>query len=122
MLDDQEFLMRLRASKYDLLVLEMFHLCPAGIAHISGIRKIILSSALGMTMTHYELTGLPITLSNTPGVPLLSFHSGSFSFPNGAWQSNDLSGARSQCSVLLWTKSPVSENALFGANHFRQKI
>lgn len=45
----------------------MFHFCPAGIAHITGIPKIVLASALGMTLAHYEFTGLPMTLSNTPG-------------------------------------------------------
>ena len=73
MLKDEAFLAELRDPSYDLAIVEMFHFCPAGIAHLARIPKIVLASALGITMAHYEFTGLPIQLSNTPGKSFLIF-------------------------------------------------
>lgn len=72
------------------MILEIFHFCPAGIAHLANIPKIILASALGMTLTHYEVTNIPITLSNTPGWCTFIFTDGSLALLSGYSNSMNL--------------------------------
>lgn len=67
MLDDVNFTRQLRLDGFDLMFLEMFHFCPIGIAELAGIHKVVLASNLGMTMTHIQVNGLDIKLSQTPG-------------------------------------------------------
>ncbi|PAV61366.1 hypothetical protein WR25_26374 [Diploscapter pachys] len=66
LLDDEVLLETLRRGKFDLVILEMFHFCPAGIFEIVGIPKVMITSALGMTYAHYKLLGMDFPLSYVP--------------------------------------------------------
>uniref|UniRef100_A0A158QJQ4 UDP-glucuronosyltransferase n=1 Tax=Haemonchus placei TaxID=6290 RepID=A0A158QJQ4_HAEPC len=60
-LGDSLLIGKLRESRYDIGIFEMFHSCPA------GIPKTMLVSAIGMGYHHYRLLGMEKQTSFVPG-------------------------------------------------------
>uniref|UniRef100_A0A7I4Z768 UDP-glucuronosyltransferase n=1 Tax=Haemonchus contortus TaxID=6289 RepID=A0A7I4Z768_HAECO len=65
-LDDSQLIGKLRESRYDIGIFEMFHSCPAGVMELAGIPKTMLVSAIGMGYHHYRLLGMEKQSSFVP--------------------------------------------------------
>uniref|UniRef100_A0A7I4Y3N1 glucuronosyltransferase n=1 Tax=Haemonchus contortus TaxID=6289 RepID=A0A7I4Y3N1_HAECO len=68
LIEDHELLDRLRNSRFDVALHELYELSAVAFLELIGVKKAIVVSAAGMTLHMKEITGMPPNPSFVPGI------------------------------------------------------